>query len=49
MASLTILVPVTEGKAEHFGRFAREAVKDQSAHHQTSREHHGYTKEMVSP
>jgi hypothetical protein len=47
MASLTFLVPVPEGKVEHFRRFAREALKDRGAHHQTSRQHHGYTKEKV--
>jgi hypothetical protein len=47
MASVTFVVPVPEGKVEHFRQFAKEALSDRRPHHRSSRQQHGYTKEKV--
>lgn len=47
MASMTMVVPVPPGKAEHLRKFGKEAAEEQKHHHQRTRKKHGYTKEKA--
>jgi hypothetical protein len=47
MASMTIVFPVPKGKIGHFRELAKEALTDRHQHHHSSRQKHGYSKEMA--
>ena len=47
MASISMMVPVMEGKVSHLRKFGKEVAEEQKHHHHRTRKKHGYTREKA--
>ena len=47
MASISMMVPVTEGKVADMRKFGKEVAEEQKHHHHRTRKEHGYSREKA--